>query len=193
MTGIKHPIKRLAGTILFAMVIAACGSNDSESTASESDRAEREAPDESPLVGTWERVTKCAELVQAFKEAGLEQYTAETLIGNGLVPVLTTSDELAKHPCKSSVPRKHSHFFTEDGEFGSLNWKGEQVDDGTYRVIDDDTFVVSKEFPDVTFNYDTNGDTITFDPVIPECSPDCFEAQWSVVVAFPGKEWHRVD
>ncbi len=74
-----------------------------------------------------------------------------------------------------------------------LDWKDQQVDDGTYRIIDQNSFAVSKEFPDdVTFDYQIDGDTITFDPVIPDCSPS-FEAGWSVVVAYPGKEWHRVE
>jgi hypothetical protein len=91
------------------------------------------------------------------------------------------------------VPREHSHFFDEDGRFGSLNWNGEAVDDGTYEIVDEDTFVISKEFPDVTFDYTIDGDTISFDPLIPECSPDCFEAAWSVSVAYPGETWQRVE
>jgi hypothetical protein len=59
-------------------------------------------------------------------------------------------------------------------------------------LVDDQTFVVSKEFPDVTFHYRVTGDTIRFDPVMPSCAPGCFEAVWSVMVAFPGKTWERV-
>jgi hypothetical protein len=51
----------------------------------------------------------------------------------------------------------------------------------------------SKEFPDVTFDYRIDGDTISFEPVIPECSSDRFEAAWSVSVAYPGETWHRVE
>jgi hypothetical protein len=58
--------------------------------------------------------------------------------------------------------------------------------------VDEGTFVVSKEFPDVTFHYAIDGDSITFEPVMPECSPECFEAAWSVSVAFPGHAWRRV-
>ena len=68
------------------------------------------------------------------------------------------------------------------------------MDDGTYEITDENTFVVSKEFPDVTFHFDVRGDTITFDPVIPNCAPQgCFEAVWSVLVAYPGHEWHWVE
>jgi hypothetical protein len=117
----------------------------------------------------------------------------EAVAGNGFIPGVGTPDEIADpaKPCDGSVPRVHSHFFTEDGLFGSLDWHGEQVDDGTYGVVGEDTFVVSKEFPDVTFHYGIDDDSIRFEPVIPDCSPDCFEAAWSVSVAYPGATWIR--
>ena len=114
--------------------------------------------------------------------------------GNGFVPGVTSPDQITDpaNPCDGAVPRRHSHFFTEDGEFGSLGWNGEQVDDGTYELIDENTFVIPKEFPNVTFDFTIEGDTIMFEPRIPDCSPDCFEAPWSVSVAYPGKTWERV-
>ena len=147
----------------------------------------------SSIMGTWERETRCEELVSALTEAGLDQWVLEAVAGNGFVPGVTAPDQISDpaKPCKGSVPRTHAHFFTEDGLFGSLDWNGDQVDDGSYELIGDDTFVVSKEFPDVTFHYVIDGDTITFEPVIPECSPDCFEASWSVAVAYPGEMWVR--
>jgi len=186
-----------------ALLLSSCGgggsSEDSEpepqsATASPGVAASPSTAAPVPLVGTWQRVTKCAELVQAFKQAGLGKFAPEAVAGNGFVPGVTNADQLAdpSHPCEGSVPREHSHFFTEDGLFGSLDWNGEQVDDGTYEIIDDHTFVISKEFPDVTFNYRIQGDAIMFDPVITDCSPGCFEAQWSVSVAYPGKTWERV-
>ncbi|HEX5903712.1 MAG TPA: hypothetical protein VF028_11475 [Actinomycetota bacterium] len=146
------------------------------------------------LAGTWERETRCEELVAALTEAGLEQWVLEGVAGNGFVPGVTTPDEIADpaKPCEGAVPRTHAHFFTDEGLFGSLDWNGDQVDDGSYELVGDDTFVVSKEFPDVTFHYAIEGDSITFEPVIPECSPDCFEAAWSVSVAYPGETWVRV-
>jgi hypothetical protein len=95
------------------------------------------------------------------------------------------------HPCQGAVPREHSHFFTADGEFGSLDWNGEQVDDDTYVIIDDRTFVIGNS----TFHYQVRGDTIMFEPVIPDdCSTKkCRDAaSWSVAVAYPGEEWARV-
>jgi hypothetical protein len=129
----------------------------------------------------------------ALRQSGLEEWTLEFVAGNGFVPGATSPDEIAdpSHPCEGTVPREHSHFFTAEGEFGSLDWNGEQVDDGTYEIVDGHTFIVSKEFPDVTFN-SLQGDVITFDPLIPECAPECFEAAWSVSMAYPGETWDRL-
>ena len=60
-----------------------------------------------------------------------------------------------------AVPLRHSHFFTEDGQFGSRDDAGDQVDDGTYRAVDDNTIVISKEFGDVTFHYRISDDGST--------------------------------
>jgi hypothetical protein len=81
---------------------------------------------------------------------------------------------------------------TTHNEFGSKDQNGQQVDDGTYKIVDDRTFVVDKEFPDVTIHYRIAGDTIRFDPVAPSCAPNCDEAVWSVMMAFPGETWERV-
>ena len=47
-----------------------------------------------------------------------------------------------RNPCEDAVSRKHSHFFTPDGEFGSLDAAGDQVDDGPYSLRGKDTLVV---------------------------------------------------
>jgi len=127
--------------------------------------------------------------VTALGEAGLDDWVLEFVAGNGFIPGVRRPDQVRDpdDPCDGAVPRIHSHFFMEDGMFGSLNWKGDQVDDGTYVITDDGTFIVSKESPDVTFNYTIEDDTISFDPVIPDCSPKCFEAAWSVSVAYPAR------
>ncbi len=177
--------------VLAFVVTTAC--SGSARTTGETPEERAATPSEStvePLVGTWEQVQRCEDLVSAFEQAGLENWVLEFVAGNGYIPGVSDKDEIADpaHPCKGSVPREHSHFFTADGVFGSLDWKGKQVDDGTYEIVDDDTFAIGE----VAFNYTIRGDTIMFDPVIPDCSPECFEAAWSVAVAYPGKSWERV-
>jgi hypothetical protein len=185
---------RMVGGLLALIAVSACASSPAgNETAPEPDPT----PEVEPLVGTWERVTRCQEAVSALTQAGLDNWVLETVAGNGFIPGVTDPDQITEpaDPCMGAVPRVHSHFFTQDGRFGSLDWNGEQVDDGTYEIVDNHTFVISKEFPEeVTFNYTVRGDdSLTFEAaMIPDCAPDCFEAGWSVVVAYPGKWWHRV-
>ena len=187
-------------TAAFALASTACGS--SSPTASppppNDDMPASPTPaatDAASLVGTWERETTCQEMVSALRDAGMEDWILEAVAGNGFVPRVTAPEEIADpaNPCDGAVPREHSHFFTEDGAFGSLDWNGAPVDDGTYEVPQDGTLVISKEFPDVTFHFAINGDSIMFEPEIPACAPTCFEAAWSVMVALPGETWQRVE
>jgi hypothetical protein len=143
-------------------------------------------------------VTTCQELVEAISAEGMEALVPFALAGNGLVP--GSAQQLAQRTdiCKGGTPRVHSHFFSEDGSFGSVDWNNEQVDDGLYEIVNDDTFVIG----DTTFHFRFVGhDTIKFDPVIPDASrrealahPQEFSAAvWSVAVAFPGHTWKRVN
>lgn len=192
---------KLLAAVGLVVVLAGCASSTTSSRApSEGPVTPAPAPFGSPalsaepadLVGEWERETRCDEIVVALNEAGLQQWIPE--VASGFVPGASGPEAIddPADPCRDAVPMRHSHFFTADGLFGSRDANGDQVDDGSYRIVDNGTFVVSKEFPDVTFHYAIDGDSISFEPVIPECSPDCFEAAWSVAVAFPGHAWKRV-
>jgi hypothetical protein len=147
----------------------------------------------SPLVGRWQRATTCAELASALTKAGLRKFVLEAVAGNGFIPGVTRPEQISDpgNPCNGAVPRKHSHFFTKDREFRSLDWKGQPVDDGTYRVVDNRTVVIFKEFPKVTFRYRIAGKLITFSPLIAgDCST--FRCAWAISMAYPGKTWRRV-
>jgi hypothetical protein len=173
--------------------IAGCGggSSDEETPAGDTTTSV-DAGTAETIVGEWERDTTCAELVRGLRQAGIGSRTAEFVAGNGFVPGVRSADQLddPSRPCKGAVPRKHSHFFTADGRFGSRDWNGEDVDDGTYRVKDNN-LTISKEFPDVTFRYQIEGDTITFAPLIPD-KCETFRCAWAVSVAYPGKKWTRI-
>jgi hypothetical protein len=77
----------------------------------------------------------------------------------------------------------------------------EQVDDGTYEITEDGTFVISKEFPDVTFNYEIEGDTLTLTPVLTQelkaeaqAHPlDFTAAGWAITMSYLGNTWKCVD
>jgi hypothetical protein len=67
---------------------------------------------------------------------------------------------------------------------------GNQVDDGTYEIIDEKAFVIEVS----TFHYRIDGNAIIFDPVLPsDCSTKrCREAAgWSLTLALPGTKWKR--
>jgi hypothetical protein len=190
-TVLRSRVLSRAVAIIVAFASVACGGSPEPTPPA---TGETSSPLASPaLVGTWARETRCEELVAALIDAGLENWVLEGVAGNGFVPGVRRPNQIEDpaRPCDGAVPREHSHFFDRDGSFGSLDWNGNAVDDGTYELVGDDTLVISKEFPDVTFHYEIQGDTVTFEPVIPECSPDCFEAAWSISVAYPGKPWHR--
>jgi hypothetical protein len=150
-----------------------------------------------PLVGRWQRVTTCQELVNALAKAGLRKTAPAMVAGNGFVP--GTPKQLAAKAdiCKGAVPRRHSHFFTGPAaQFGSVDYNGQQVDDGSYRLINARTIRIS----DGTFHFRVKGRELRLEPVISAAArrkalayPLQFStAGWQVAVAFPGHAWKRV-
>jgi hypothetical protein len=183
----------LATGLLVALAVVAWSSSGGAATRQTGESATAvSAAAQPPLVGTWRRVTTCAELTTALTKATLKKFVLEFVAGNGFIPGVTRPNQITNPaiPCKGAVPRKHSHFFTKDRRFGSLDWRGDPVDDGTYRLGSNRTLVIFKEFPKVTFHYRIRGKTITFVPVIPKgCST--FRCAWALSMAYPGKSWQR--
>ena len=145
------------------------------------------------VVGTWTANTTClAQYNALMKWPGLRKYAKEMVVGNGFIPGVRQVSQLKDpaRPCLGAVPRKHSHFFTKAGAFGSLDWTGEQVDDGSYTLKGTNKIVIHKEFPAVTFTYAIKGKSIKFTPLIPRtCST--FRCAWSISMAIPGTTWTR--
>ena len=119
----------------------------------------------------------------------MDEVVDEFVAGNGFIPGMSVDEPEQidlNDPCKGAVPRVHSHFFTEDGEFGSRDWKGEDVDFGRYRVMGD-RLVISKEFPDVTFRFSVEGDTLTLEPLNIPAGCTEFRCGWAIAVASPAR------
>ena len=143
-----------------------------------------------PIVGEWERILHCEELVPPLKEAGLHDYVPSLVWGSFFYPEIATIEEFTfdpNHPCKAAEPRLHSHFFTADGEFGSRDELGAQVDAGVYELVGKDRLIINGS----TFRYRIRGDAIRFDPILPDCLP-CVDGMWMIAVASPGGAWTRV-
>jgi hypothetical protein len=176
-------------TAIFLAIAIVAGSSSSGAATTQAEVATAQAP----LVGTWRRVTTCSELATALRRAGQNRWILEFIAGNGFIPGVTRPDQIKDpaNPCRGAVSRMHSHFFTRNRMFGSLDWRGRPVDDGTYRLTGNRTVVIFKEFPKVAFNYRIRGKTITFAPVIAKgCST--FRCAWAISMAYPGKTWLRV-
>ncbi len=142
-------------------------------------------------MGEWERMLKCEDLVPPLKEAGLHDYVPSLVWGSFFYPEIATIEEFTfdpKDPCKGAEPRLHSHFFTADGEFGSRDELGAQVDAGVYELIGKDRLIINGS----TFRYRIRGDAIRFDPILPDCLP-CVDGMWMIAVASPGGAWTRVN
>jgi hypothetical protein len=155
-----------------------------------------EASAESPsIVGRWSRTTTCQDYVQALTRAGLRRLAPGVLAGNGLVA--GTSKQLAakSNICAGATARLHSHFFTADGRFGSVDWTNKQVDDGHFTTVGNTLHVGAS-----LFRYTISANRLSLTPMISAAMkrqalahPLTFSAAgWMIAVALPGGTWKRV-
>ena len=158
------------------------------------------------LIGRWERVTTCQELVNELDKAGLAPLAPDAWRGQtsstGLSSFASGSPKPTKaHPCTGALNRQHSHFFSQSGQFGSLDWLGGQVDNGPYRIINNNTVYIGSPPIAATFRYRIlHGDTLMLSPVLTKAMlrqalahPQKFSAAfWAVSVAYAGSTWKRV-
>lgn len=148
-----------------------------------------------PLVGRWATQRTCQGLVASARMAGLEAL-APQIVGDYFPG--QTPQQLAKKPnlCAGATGQLHSHFFNGQGLFGSLDQRGQQVDDGHYRMVSGNTFKIGKS----TFRYKIARNALSLTPVIPAklvrlgranpLAPN--DAGWMIAVAYAGHKWKRV-
>ena len=194
------------------LVAAACGSQDGSASAPPTGARTSRSPSAAspplpPLVGQWTLNLTCKALVTALREAHAADLIPRTV--GEFVPT-TSSGELPsdwdpRHPCAHArPPTEHSHTFWADGTFNSYDQDGQQVDEGTYQVVDDHTFVFP---PGLTMTYVVQEHGLQLDVVPPkDCTDEhvvthyedgqpvtCRELlAWAYSVAFPGQTWTRV-
>jgi hypothetical protein len=162
--------------VFVAMLVVAAGCGGStesaeepsgQATAASTDSTPSDTTsDAPPLVGRWERVNECPQLVKALNQAGLGAI-APSVAGEYFPEAspkqLARKDDL----CKGAEPFVHSHFFDDAGMFGSLDENLEQVDDGIYEIVDDGRIHIGPN-PDVgvVFRYEVDGDALSLSPVL---------------------------
>lgn len=187
----------MAVMLALVSLVAGCGTKKTPTTTDEPGK-----PDKPGIVGRWERTVTCSELTSALTAAGLRatakyawagqtSSTGESSFAPG------SPKPTAAKPCTGALPRRHAHFFDAAGTFGSLDWLGGQVDDGTYVKTGPNALRIGK----VTFRYRiVDGDTLLLSP---ELTPamvrtanahpaEYSDAAWAVSVAYPGLAWKRV-
>jgi hypothetical protein len=158
------------------------------------------APAKNPIFGRWQQTHTCRGLVHAFKNAHLRR-VAPGWVASDYFPDKTPQQIASReHPCSGAEPQRHSHFFTRDGRFGSVDQHNQQVDNGRYRVINARTFRII----DARFHYDVarlfDRKVLALKPVITKrmrrqalARPYEFSlAGWEVAVAYTGSTWKRV-
>ena len=154
------------------------------------------------IVGEWHATITCEKAVASLEDAGFGSSVVPFLVDGGFVPGATdvTAIKDPAKPCKGAVPRDHAHFFRSNGVFGSLDWQGNQVDDGHTRSsattrCGSATVRRRPDAQNVTFRFQISGDDLTLAPVIPaDCGQDpCLgDARWAATVAMGGTRWHRI-
>jgi hypothetical protein len=194
-----------AGTVVaLGLGLAGCGAagSPSEPDVSHSEVAPSAGASVLPsatnaaIIGIWQGVHECEGIAEALAAAGFDgAVIIENIVGNGLLPGVESPDEVADvtTACEESTPLEHSHEFTADGQFFSYDQDGEEVDFGTYELVDEDTLVIGA--PDrggVEFDFSIEGDHLT---LVPQTPAGCleFECQWAVMVAMPWSGMDRVD
>ena len=188
-------IRTAAATVMVAA--ASLGALATSAQAAASGRLVVSSPSEpvAPIVGRWQQLHTCQELVDALNALGLGAL-APGVVGDYFPD--QTFDELAAKddPCAGAKPQQHSHFFTADGLFGSLDQYGNQVDDDAYVIVDSNTIQIGPG----TFDYSIQGSTLQLTPIITDKQrrealrhPEEFTtAGWMVAVSYPGTKWKKV-
>lgn len=152
----------------------------------------------SPLVGRWQTVRTCQDIVGALQAAGLRSL-APGMVGDYFPNETPQHLAKKKNLCQGAKPQTHSHFFTADGAFGSVDQHGEQVDDGTYQV-NGSTLKLGNSDVNGSFRFRIQGKTLMLRPLLTPAlkrealvDPLNFHpAGWMVAVALNGKPWNRV-
>jgi hypothetical protein len=150
-----------------------------------------------PLVGVWSRIQDCAGQLAAFEAAGIAESHVEWIVGNWV------GEGVEAEPsdvCADARPAEvHSHFFTADGEFGSYDATGGQVDDGDYQIAGPGTLDFESHASEfgydgpVLVDYVVDGDEVTFEVRMPpDCTGPCLDAHaWALSAFFGPTPWMR--
>ena len=199
--GVGSMVKRFVPMLAVVALTVGCGGGTATPGASTpaptsgptAAATKAEATAATALVGTWVGLHTCERIVGVLRDAGMEGQILSNIVDNGLLPGVTDVTQVADpaNPCVGAFDKEHSHFFTEAGLFGSLDFDGQQVDDGNWSLVDADTISING----TPFDFEVVGDELHLRPVdVGACPVNsttwCLEA-WKLMVAMPGMAWTR--
>lgn len=165
--------------------------------------ASAHAPAKDSIVGRWQTLRKCGALVDALKEAHLRA-VAPSVLGDYFPNKSPEQLARKRRICRGAEAQRHSHFFTFNKLFGSLDQDHEEVDDGKYQVLDAKTIRVRNRDVHARYRYRVTKSAghrfLALRPVITErmrrkalAHPFEFSrAGWAVSVAYTGHVWKSV-
>jgi|GEM_PF-2322811 hypothetical protein len=177
---------------LLTLVLAGCGApaaTQPGATAQSATPPATAMPSPAPaLVGTWVGVHNCQRIVEVLTAAGMPSQILPNILDGEILPASPDPSHMPDpaNPCTGAVEVKHSHFFTADGAFGSLDQNGQQVDDGRWSLVDASTFAIDAAH----VHFVIDGDTLRMEPLdvgpCPTGSSDWCPEAWKLMVAMPG-------
>ena len=134
-------------------------------------------------------MNSCTAFVKALKDADLWGHVPDWLLETywPSASAVPSSD-----PCKGTIDVRHDHFFTAEGQFGSFDDHGVQVDYGEYTVAGNEISFPSHEgelgYGTIVVGYAIGADgRLTFDVDVPaSCRGDCAVAYgWAISAFYP--------
>jgi hypothetical protein len=144
------------------------------------------------LVGTWLGLHNCRRIIDIMTAAGMSEQALLNAAESGTIPAVSTIEEIAdrQNPCAGATDKRHWHFFTASGEFGSLDMNRQRVDDGFWTLADAETVAING----TPFHFQVDGDELRLEAIdVGKCPANgqwCPEA-WKLMVAMPGMVWRR--
>lgn len=188
-------LKRSFGVFLAITIVAtACksGSSSQPQPGSSQDAVPSITSPAPAIEATWRRDYTCEDLVRAFESVGVGEHAPDALVGLHMVEESAAGSE---NPCKEAVEVQLTHVFRPNGYL--LDYLGTKLVDDChcYSLIGDDTFVVLGDSgdPDISLHYVIDGDTLTFDVVLPDpCSAKCQDQVAFTVASYAVGPWNRV-
>jgi hypothetical protein len=191
-------LKRSFG-LLIAITIStvACGSSGSTSqpaiTSPPPTTSVSNAATEA-ILGTWRMEYTCEKLLRAYVRYGVTDELAAGLATFGIHK--SSKAQMAENICEGAKQFQRTHFFQPNGYL--INYQGKQIVDDChcYQLVDNHTFVNLGDpgDPDVSLHYAIDGDTLTFDVVVPDqCSTaKCLGGVAFAVYQYALGSWQRV-